>query len=697
MKNKKQLFSLLLALLIGISAVSAQQDSIQLKDTAKLIVTGSPIGNHIALRWSANSASLWQKTNRSGFVLERYTIRRNGQLLQEPEKVVLTKTPLKAQPLEKWESVVDTNNMAGIIAEALYGEKFEVTLSNKGGSTADSMFRLIDLNKELEQRFFVSMYAAELSFGSAVMAAWGYVDETAKFNEEYLYRVFPADELLAKEVTTGSAYTGFSIKEELPTILPVMAKFADKKVLLSWDITPIQSFYTAYQIEKSTDGISFSPLSNLPIMNMSGNTLMYYQDSLAENYKTYYYRFYGLTLFGEKGPYSNVLSGQGYVPLTEVPAITTTDIKSNGDVIINFEFDEKQNALLEGFQLRRSDVDDKDFVPIVAHIAPDARKVVYTNAQAQNYLSIAAIAKNGEETVSFPVFVQPVDSFPPLSPVNLQGKIDTLGVVRLTWQANVEKDLLGYRVFRSYTKEGQLFSLNDVAFAKNEYVDTIDVKNLNRKVYYAVAALDNRYNQSARTPVIEIEKPSLVPPTAPVFSSFSSTSSGVVLQWINSTAADVDKTYLYRSLKDNLDSMVLIKEFPLSENGYTDTDTQYDVLYKYQIKAVNKGGLFSKDSPTVTVRSMTKPSSKLKFSVEKKVQPNAVELTWKVKSAENIVEIAVYRQTDTTPLSLWKVLSGWETSCVDNDVQVGSRYKYCVKLVQSSGIPIYSDIQQVTF
>ena len=169
------------------------------------------------------------------------------------------------------------------------------------------------------------------------------------------------------------------------------------------------------------------------------------------------------------------------------------------------------------------------------------------------------------------------------------------------------------------------------------------------------------------------------------------------MQWINSTAADVDKTYLYRSLKDNLDSMVLIKEFPLSENGYTDTDTQYDVLYKYQIKAVNKGGLFSKDSPTVTVRSMTKPTFKLKFSVEKKVQPNAVQLTWKVKSAENIVEIAVYRQTDTTPLSLWKVLSGWETSCVDNDVQVGSRYKYCVKLVQSSGIPIYSDIQQVTF
>ena len=47
------------------------------------------------------------------------------------------------------------------------------------------------------------MYAADLDFSVAQMAGWGYVDSTAKVNEEYLYRIYCADSTLQENVSYG--------------------------------------------------------------------------------------------------------------------------------------------------------------------------------------------------------------------------------------------------------------------------------------------------------------------------------------------------------------------------------------------------------------------------------------------------------------------------------------------------------------
>ncbi|WP_407267296.1 hypothetical protein R5N97_04370 [Tenacibaculum maritimum] len=41
----------------------------------------------ILLRWAANSAIAWKKTNKSGFVLEKYLLSRNGKRLPKLEKI----------------------------------------------------------------------------------------------------------------------------------------------------------------------------------------------------------------------------------------------------------------------------------------------------------------------------------------------------------------------------------------------------------------------------------------------------------------------------------------------------------------------------------------------------------------------------------------------------------------------------------
>ena len=42
--------------------------------------------DHIALRWAVDEPLAWQKANKTGFQLKRYTLMRDGKLLPKPEE-----------------------------------------------------------------------------------------------------------------------------------------------------------------------------------------------------------------------------------------------------------------------------------------------------------------------------------------------------------------------------------------------------------------------------------------------------------------------------------------------------------------------------------------------------------------------------------------------------------------------------------
>jgi hypothetical protein len=627
----------------------------------------------------------WQQTNKYGFRLERYTVMRGGKALSQPEKRIIAEQ-IKAQPLEKWESIAVSDDYAAVIAQALYGETFELS-----GGNPQSLTQIINLSQQLEQRFAMSLFAADRNFEAACMAGWGWKDTEVSAGEKYLYRIIPLTPPSVMKPDTGLVYTGTNEYEPLPQPQELAAVFGDHSVMLTWNYETMSDVYNSYFIEKSEDGVHFERLPGLPFSNINNRgektaQRMFFSDSLSHNNITYYYRICGVNAFGETGPPSEAVSGSGRDLLTFVPHITRAVINDRGTMELEWEFDERGNDLISGFELNRSIVPNDGYVTVQRDIAPALRQITFADLLPSNYFTVSAVPKNGAPSVSFPVLVQPLDSIPPAVPVSLAGNIDTTGIVTLHWAANKEQDMLGYKVYRSLRKGDEMLPLFDLAWQDTVYRDSVNVRNLNTRVWYSVVAVDMRYNQSAHSELLEIVKPVLVPPSAPVFSAYRITEAGIVLEWINSPDETVAEHRLYRRVKNAPDSAEqLLKRFDgASVQTYTDADIEPEVRYVYTLTAACDNGLESPPAQPLTVFSNLKNNRDIaRFEAAVNKRDGRIKLTW----SNNLNEVRMYelyKSVDGQPPTLWQTPPATATEITDENVQAGN-YLYLIRAIDANG------------
>jgi uncharacterized protein len=668
-----------LILLLSAGSVSAQAP-------AAISVKANVNENTIQLRWVVNTAMAWKQSNKYGVKVERYTVVRNGEMLAQPEKVLLTPTALKPQPLNNWEKLATSNNYAAVIAQALYGHHFNMTDQHGKGIS-----QVIALAQEQEQRYLVSMYAADMCYPAALLAGWGIEDNTVKKGERYLYRIIPAVPEKVLKIATGSVYIGLADVAKLPKPQELAGVFGDETVLLTWNYGVLSTVYNAYYIEKSYDGTNFKRLTDIPLTNMNSHNgkpvdRMFYTDSLRDNNSKAYYRVVGITSFSEEGPVSAVIEGKGTTRLIYVPHITRSVPDDKGVLTVDWEFDERGDAQIDHFELQRSDDAKGPFTRVGGKLAPGSRTTTYDSLQASNYLVIAAVPHDGEPTLSFPVLVQPTDTVPPAPPEALIGLVDTLGVVRLSWKANTEKDIYGYRIYRAQTQGEEMIPLTDVAVLKNEYVDTVNVRNLNTKVYYAVTALDQRYNQSDKSEVATLQKPELVPPSTPVIIDYKLTNRAVVLEWACGQEENLGEVRLFR--REQGQEQTLLASFTdFTKTIYKDSTVQADRYYSYSMVSVTGGGLKSAISPVVTVQAPALSGEQGKITelvgkFDRKSQQ--VELRWK-QNVPDIKQVEIYRSENGQGFMLLKVLKGFELSMSDAQVKPGASYEYMIRAILLNG------------
>lgn len=677
-------FFLLFGVMISFSARS--QTNEENKNEAGVQLQARANKDRILLRWAVNRPLEWQKANTYGFYLDKYVYKRNGKRVQPLEKVNHPPFHIMASPVENWKEIIETNDYAAIIAQALYGEGFEVTGKNEG-----KLASVINMAQELDQRFSFSLFAADMNFEAAVKAGWGYIDTNVKPNEEYVYQVRTAIPSDIATVKSASVTAGTGNIEQLPPPIGLQGIWGDQNVLLTWDYELFKGIYTSYNVERSKDGENFNELSPIPLVNLNDTPeapakRMYYIDSLAQNNTRYYYRVYGISPFGEKGLVSETISGEGSPTLIFTPRIRDYEFTENeNEAIIRWEYPEEGEELIGKFTMTRANTDSGPYEVVFDSIPVDKREIVLSNLNPSNYLKIAAIGQN-QKKESFSSFIQPIDSIPPQPPVQLQGMIDSLGISKISWAKNQENDLRGYRVFRANLENEEFVQLTVSPIHENVYTDSVQLKSLNSKVYYRVIAVDKRYNQSNFSETLIIEKPDVVPPSAPVFSNYKTVDGKVVLEWELSGEPEATHFLYRKNLSDNSPWTVIYSTTDAGKT-YTDEEVTDGKTYRYVIMARDKASLDSEPSTplTITVVNMMPREYIRSLAGYASREDHYIELNWKLKDADDIAEIIIYKNRQGEPPVTFKILPQTITTLQDKEINPNNTYSYWIRATLISG------------
>lgn len=665
------------------------------KTSLKMI--GRPLQDSIMLRWAPDNFDGWNAGNKYGYSIVRYTIMKDGQMVAKPIPETLTPQPLKPWTGDKWEKIMDNDDYAGVAAQAIFGETFEIT-----NAKSTNVFDIVNKVKEQDSRFAFALFAADMSPLTARASGLWYTDKNVKKGEKYLYRVILMAPPSMVVSDTGFVFTGIDEYMPLPKPIAVQGEFGDKGVILHWERKLFENVFISYSVERSEDGIHFEKINKQPIVytqsaDFNETRELLYIDSLAINNKNYYYKIYGHTSFGERSPASDVITGKGVAAIKVIPEIKN-DYESNGQIVLDWTYPKEEEPNIKGFKVLRASQYRTAYDTVSGLLPANTREFFDKKPLSVNYYKIEACGLDGVNKSSVPSMVQLVDSIPPAPPIGLKATIDTTGRVILSWKPNTEKDIYGYRIFRANEANDEYSQITIAPIADTMFVDSVNIKTLTPKVYYQLTAIDKRQNHSGFSAPLEIERPDLIPPAPPVIKSIKSGTNGICIEWIASNSKDVIKHQIVRKEKGTTN--LTTKEIQVSDTSrvFTDSLAVVNTVYYYTLVAIDKTGYRSEPSVEMAGQKIASSSGGLSDIKCKADRKNiAIEITWKAP-AEKVDRYIIYRKTGSeSRYVVYTTIKGEVPKFTDKQVKQDTHFYYMVKAVLTNTSTLMSNPTEIAF
>jgi len=637
-------------------------------------------GDSILLRWAPLNYETWKQGMKHGYTLERITLYAKGGILPANNRTNKVIGPIIPYSEKQWSNLMDRDNYAGIAAEAMYGESFELNAGE-----GNDVLRMFDVATEQQNRYSFALFAADMSADAARASALYYADKDVKTGEKYLYRVFVnANDTIPKD--TSYVFTGPD--EKIPLSIPVIEDVAadDKMAMISWQIPPSRGEYTAYFIERSEDnGITYKTINPLPLTNFSEQgkktELGYYIDTLPQNEAKYVYRVKGVSPFGITGPYSDTVSTRGTDRVRAIPQITQHNMDGEA-VHLVWEFPENELKKIKGFKVLRG-LSDKELNQDISGLL-DQNTTTFTDRTPlpTAYYKIAVLDKQNRTLSSLAVMVQLADTIPPAPPQGLKALVDTSGNVTLTWQANREADIYGYRVYRANSQQEEFSQLTVAPVRDTVFIDKVSLKTLTQSVYYKILANDIRQNYSGFSEILEVRRPDIIPPSSPMIQGIQATNTGIYIHWVNSASADVRHNVLIRKADDSL-RWVPVQVLSATDTSYCDFSAKQGTLYAYNVLAVDSAGNTSPNiNPASARRKLTGclAITELRYTILR--DKDAIRLNWENPGcAERYI---IYRGCADKPMETYR--NTIENVFLDDKLIPDTKYLYAVKAISETDV-----------
>ncbi len=722
------LFTLILFTGISTPLANAQEEIEKKYSTAAI---ARPAGDSIMLRWAPLDYESWRAGIKYGYIVERYTMARDGKFTEGEKTLRLIPQSIKPALLKDFERLSESDNYAGVAAQAIYGNDFEISTE---GST--SVIEIFNQASQQENSFSFALFAADYSPEVAKLSGLWYTDKNVKAGEIYLYAIYQNS---IDGIPVDTAYLTTSLEESFPLPAPRLNEVSggDKTAFITWQAEDSRIGFTAWELERSSNGgKNYTPCTKLPLVNTytegQNKDLHFYIDTLSENNKEYVYRLRGVSPFGERSPWSEPKGTTGIEKVKEMPRVSSHRSIPEG-AEINWEYSEASQKLIREFKILRSAVSNREYSVIAEGISPSENTYTDKEAPGTAYYRVLVLGKDGSSVISYPVLIQQTDTVPPSVPSGIHALADTTGKVVLSWNKNPDTDIYGYRIYRGNAAHEEFSQLTITPVQDTFFIDHISLKTLSKKVFYKIMAIDQRQNHSVLTKAWAMERPDIVPPASPVIKNYRNENGKIHIHWVPSASKDAVKHILYRQEENNDSPVEIILNTPGNKEEqqiYSDSTGEPGKVYTYYLKAADKTGNLSDIAHSVSIRKSGKPDThkialrvsggshketsevpvdpkekKQKALIKSRKKRNTVAKQTKTEVKEKplvvlewqdepkAIRFIIYRATGESG-NLLTYTSGEYSGnqYKDERVKPGTQYTYMLKLITSEGVKVSTPV-----
>lgn len=627
----------------------------------KLISIAKVHDKVITLRWVINDIELYREANLSGFSIQK--IIKNDFHLSDFDNapILATVFPFKGND-SLWRLKSEKDDKYLLMRKILYPEYKE------DKNTEESYFSMFLLSLELDSSF-------------AKSSGLYFSEKLDNISEKVIYKISSNGKnklstIIEVNPNKNTAYQNVSDFS--------LSKFG-KSVELKWNTKDLVADYSSYVLERSEDSLNFRNLMEqnyIPIASQyeKDKIYSYFTDSTIKFDKKYFYRITPIDHFGIKNLSSEIKSIYVAKPVTAQILIDTLFEIEPNLIQLKWHTDKKDEAILK-YEIWLSQKIDGDYT-LIGTVGSSENEFKYQVSSHVNYFKVIAKNKMNDSSSSWPELFLLPDRVAPQPVENLRGKIDSVGIVKLSWDKNTDSDLLGYRIFRSNAKFEEFVEITKELIANNQFNDSIYLETLTEKIYYLAVAVDSNFNNSEILDTLKLNKPDLIAPIAAPIINFTTDKNGIQLNWINSTSEDVIVTEIQSSI-DNTNYFTIFKFSPKEEfTSFLDTSILFDKGNYYKTKVTDDAGNFTMSEEIYIKSQFEKKYSKIAVTYKVDREKKSIQLNWE-KPEEKIYCYSIYKAKKGEPMRWYKTLN--ETSFLDTDLYISNIYSYSIKATLDSG------------
>lgn len=510
----------------------------------------------VVLRWAPEDYVSWKHLNRVGYNVFREW--REGNELHF-DTLALALKPLTQDQMQA--KYAEEDSLAMMVMGLMYGVGGLKVSDIK--YEPGSMGSLLALHDDQQTTFGFAVLLSEWRRDLAEDMALRLVDRQVKKGRKYNYIVQAVENDTVMGMYFKSAYIEgvetFPYKAQPLEVTLEDSVVENNTVHLRWK----NDLYSCFEVERRRKGagawtrITERPYMPMPEADLQESACLYNDGPLEPG--TYEYRVLGHDVFGDltlPSPVHEVHVGDNVPPAPPVLRdifIERPDNDPSARVLahIRWSKDTLESDFVGFMPLYYNErVNGTEWKPLCEKLlAPtDTSCTVDVTGLPTGMLVIAAYDEADNVTATIPYQIRITDMKAPEPPVNFTATVSRMGVATLTWDQPASDDVAHYDLYFANDTTHQATQRNNGTLTDNFYQDTLALDVNQRYIYYKVRAVDYSSNIGQFTPWLQVERPSLVPPSVCHLDSAWNDEQGIHMNWAIGRDAALDFHNIYRRL-----------------------------------------------------------------------------------------------------------------------------------------------------